>query len=256
MTLEPDYGQLRSHLGWLPIDAIKKTFERTTQLTRMPMSTILKKRYKSPNPALNVRPRDEPVATDTIYSDTPAIDCGVTTAQLFVGTKTHTADVYPIKSDKQFVNMLLDNITQRGAPNSSVNAHRLRLVNVSSRFFDPYTFPLGRESRISSTRTLPNVSTRTSNDCATPSLTALELRHTLGFFVSCMCASCSTTHGVKQLMISLFACPWVLLMTSVPCYVFTSGNLSTTSLTTVTFRLTHVRNADTSSVSASPSDTP
>jgi hypothetical protein len=25
-------------------------------------------------------------------------------------------DVYPIKSDKQFVNTLLDNITQRGAP--------------------------------------------------------------------------------------------------------------------------------------------
>jgi hypothetical protein len=68
------------------------------------MSTILKKQYKSPNPALNVRPRDEPVATDTIYSDTPAIDCGVTSAQLFIGTKTHTADVYPIKSDKQFVN--------------------------------------------------------------------------------------------------------------------------------------------------------
>jgi hypothetical protein len=56
------------------------------------------------------------VATDTIYSDTPVIDCGVTSAQLFVGTKTHIADVYPIKSDKQFVNTLLDNITQRGAP--------------------------------------------------------------------------------------------------------------------------------------------
>jgi hypothetical protein len=116
MTSEPDYGQLRPRLGWLPVDAIKKTFEHTTQLARMPMSTILKKRYKSPNPALNVRPRDEPVATDTIYSDTPAIDCGITSAQLFVGTKTHTADVYPIKSDKQFVNTLLDNITQRGAP--------------------------------------------------------------------------------------------------------------------------------------------
>jgi hypothetical protein len=37
-------------------------------------------------------------------------------------------------------------------------------------------------------------------------------------------------------------------MTLVPCYVSTSGNLSTTSLTTVTFRLTHVRNADISSV--------
>jgi hypothetical protein len=34
MTSEPDYGH---------IDAIKKTFEQTTQLARMPMSTILKK---------------------------------------------------------------------------------------------------------------------------------------------------------------------------------------------------------------------
>jgi hypothetical protein len=83
----------------------------------MPMSTILKKQYKSPNP-----PRDEPkVATDTIYSDTPAIDCGVTSAQLFVGTKTHTADVYPIKSDKQFVNTLLDNTTQCRAPTKLIS---------------------------------------------------------------------------------------------------------------------------------------
>jgi hypothetical protein len=35
-------------------------------------------------------PLYEPVATNTIYSDTPAIDCGITSAQLFVGTKTHT----------------------------------------------------------------------------------------------------------------------------------------------------------------------
>jgi hypothetical protein len=43
MTSEPDYGQLRPCLGWLSIDTIKKTFERTTQLACMPMSTILKK---------------------------------------------------------------------------------------------------------------------------------------------------------------------------------------------------------------------
>jgi hypothetical protein len=43
MTSEPDYGQLRPCLGWLSIDAIKKTFEHTTQLACMPMSTILKK---------------------------------------------------------------------------------------------------------------------------------------------------------------------------------------------------------------------
>jgi hypothetical protein len=121
MTSEPDYGQLCPHLSWLPIDAIKKTFEHTTQLACMPMSTILKKRYKSPNPALNMRPHDEPVATNTIYSDTEAIDCGVTSAQLFVGTKTHTADVYPIKSNKWFVNTLLNNITQRGTPTKLIS---------------------------------------------------------------------------------------------------------------------------------------
>jgi hypothetical protein len=43
MTSEPYYGQLRPHLGWLPVDAIKKAFEHTTQLAHMPMSTILKK---------------------------------------------------------------------------------------------------------------------------------------------------------------------------------------------------------------------
>jgi hypothetical protein len=32
-----------------------------------------------------------------------------------------TADVYPIKSDKQFVNTLLDNITQRGAPTKLIS---------------------------------------------------------------------------------------------------------------------------------------
>jgi hypothetical protein len=69
-----------------------------------------------------VHPCDEPVATDTIYSNTPAIDCGITSAQLFVGTKTcFPSDVYPIKSDKQFVNTLLDNITQRGAPTKLIS---------------------------------------------------------------------------------------------------------------------------------------
>jgi hypothetical protein len=121
MTSEPDYGQLRPCLSWLSIDAIKKTFEHTTQLARMPMSTILKKFYKSPNPALNVHPCDEPVATDTIYSDPPGIDCGISSAQLFVGTKTHTADMFPIKSDKQFVNTLLDNITQLIAPTKLIS---------------------------------------------------------------------------------------------------------------------------------------
>jgi hypothetical protein len=165
MTSEPDYGQLCPHLGWLPIDAIKKMFERTTQLACMPMSTILKKWYKSPNPALNVHPRDEPVATDTIYSNTLAIDCGITSAQVLRPILQMCILSSPINSLS--IRFWTTSPNAVHLPNSSATAHRLRLVNVSSRFFDPYTFPLGRVSHISSIRTLPNVSTRTSNDCAT-----------------------------------------------------------------------------------------
>ena len=94
---------------------IKKTFQHSTQYACTPASSILKKTYRSPFPALNVKRRSEPVSTDTVYSDTPAIDDGSTCAQFFVGTKTLITDVYGMKTDKQFVNTLEDNIRKRGA---------------------------------------------------------------------------------------------------------------------------------------------
>ena len=75
----------------------------------------MKRRLKSRNPALNAPRRHEPVATDTIFSDTPAADSGVKQAQVFVGKDSLVADVYPMKSGKQFVNTLEDNIRRRGA---------------------------------------------------------------------------------------------------------------------------------------------
>ena len=76
------------------IKTIKKTFENTTQYARIPHGIILKKHYKSPFPALNVKRRDEPVATDTVFSNTLSIDGGETCAQIFVGTETLVTDVY------------------------------------------------------------------------------------------------------------------------------------------------------------------
>jgi hypothetical protein len=53
----------------LPVDDIKRTFAATTHYARIPMSTTLKKHYKSPFLAMNVHRCDEPVATDsTVYS--------------------------------------------------------------------------------------------------------------------------------------------------------------------------------------------
>ena len=49
---------------------------------------------KSSNPALNIPRRPEAVATDTVYSDTPAVDSGVKMAQLFVGKASLVSDIY------------------------------------------------------------------------------------------------------------------------------------------------------------------
>jgi hypothetical protein len=79
------------------------------------MSTFLRKHYKAPNQAFNVPRREELVATDTLYSDTPAVDFGATSAQFYCGTESLVSDSYGMLSDKQFVNTLQDNIRRRGA---------------------------------------------------------------------------------------------------------------------------------------------
>jgi hypothetical protein len=112
---DPDCDKLRPLFGWMNTKTIKKTLEQTTQYARMPNDTILRKHYKSPFPALNVQRCDEPVATDTVYSNTPAIDGSETCAQIFVSTETLVTDVYGIKTEQQCVNALKDNIHERGA---------------------------------------------------------------------------------------------------------------------------------------------
>ena len=60
----------------------------------------MRKHFKSRFPAFNIPRRSEEVATDTIFSDTPAIDSGVTMAQIIVGKRTLVTDFYPLKSQK------------------------------------------------------------------------------------------------------------------------------------------------------------
>ena len=61
------------------------------------------------------------VATDTIFSDTPAVDNGSTCAQIFVGMDTLVTDAYGFKSDGEFVSTLEDNIRKWGAMSKLVN---------------------------------------------------------------------------------------------------------------------------------------
>jgi hypothetical protein len=118
---EPDYGKLRPCFGWISMESIKKTLQHTTQLARTSTGTLLKQTYRAQNPALNIFRRNEAVATDEVFSDTPAIDCGETSCQIFVGVNTDVVDVYPLQSSRQFVNTLEDNVRFRGAPSKLVS---------------------------------------------------------------------------------------------------------------------------------------
>ena len=112
----PDYEKFRPYFGWVNVDTVQKTMEQSTQWgVSLPNTFPMKRHLKSRNPALNVPRRHEAVATDTLFSDTPAVDSGVKQAQVFVGRDNLVADAYPMKSGKQFVNTLEDNIRRRGA---------------------------------------------------------------------------------------------------------------------------------------------
>ena len=67
------------------MDIIKHIFDAATQYIREPMSALLKRHFRSPCLALNVRQRKEAAATDTIRSDVPAIASGATQAQFYYG---------------------------------------------------------------------------------------------------------------------------------------------------------------------------
>ena len=131
---DPDFDILRPKFGWLSKDIIKDTFAKTTQYARLPTGTKLKRAFKSANPALNVHRRNESVACDYVFSDTPAIDNGAKAAVLFVGTDTLVTDIYGVKNDNQFVNTLEDNIRQRGAPNKLISDRAL--VEISNKVLD------------------------------------------------------------------------------------------------------------------------
>ena len=111
-----DYDKYRPYFLHVPREVVQKTFERTTQMGANIMSGVkIQQTIKSPYPALNVWRRNEPVATDTVFAQTPAIDCGHTMAQIFVGRKSKVIDVYGMSTEAQFVNTLEDNIRKRGA---------------------------------------------------------------------------------------------------------------------------------------------
>ena len=86
-----------------------------TQLAHLTTGILLKQAYKSPNPMLNVIHHGEPVATGTLCANATAADCGVTQAQIFVGCTMDVTGIYPLQTEKQFINTLEDSTRFWGA---------------------------------------------------------------------------------------------------------------------------------------------
>ena len=98
---EPDWNTLRPFFAWTSPSSIKDTFNVTTRYGTAPHTQdYIKKHFKSRNPVFNIPRCSEAVATDTIFSDTPAVDDGSTMAQFFCGRDTLVCDAYGIKSTK------------------------------------------------------------------------------------------------------------------------------------------------------------
>ena len=119
---EPDWNALRPFFAWTSPSSIQDTFNVTTRHGSAPHNQdYIKKHFKSRNPVFNIPRRSEAFATDTIFSDTPAVDDGSTMAQFFCGRDTLVCDAYGIKSTRQFINTLSDNIRKRGAMDTLIS---------------------------------------------------------------------------------------------------------------------------------------
>ena len=148
---EARYNRLKPCFLYASKQKIEKTLENTTQYGKSILSGhTIRNTIKSPFPACNVLRRNEPVATDTVFADVPAVDTGgCTMAQFYIGRKSLVCNLYGMTSEKHFVNTLEDIIRERGAMNKLISDRArveisdrvhdvLRAMNIDSWQSEPY----------------------------------------------------------------------------------------------------------------------
>jgi len=123
----PDFDKLRPLFAWIPASRVKDTISCTTQYYKADGRLPMRRHYKSRFPGANVPRRNETVATDTLFSDTPAHDDGIgghggcTMLQFYVGCTSTYAAGFPMSSETQVPKTLQDFIRHYGAPNALFN---------------------------------------------------------------------------------------------------------------------------------------
>jgi hypothetical protein len=112
----------------------------------------MRKHFKARYPAFNVSSRNGSLATDTVYSDTPAVDNGSKGAQIFIGRDSLVIDISGMKTDKELINTREDNIRIRGAMTKLISdratAEISNKINIRSM--------IGKVSHITNIKTTQN----------------------------------------------------------------------------------------------------
>jgi hypothetical protein len=106
-----DVKKLQPSLAYKPIEVIRETLARTTQLARLKESGNLRRHIKSRFPGLNKKRIHETIATDTAFSskrDTSGAHC----CHVFSGIDSHHIDVYPLRTESDGTEAFEDFILQ------------------------------------------------------------------------------------------------------------------------------------------------
>ena len=230
---EPDWNALRPFFAWTSPSSIKDTFNVITRHGTAPHTQdYIKKHFKSCNHVFNIPRCSEAVATDTIFSDTPAVDDGSTMAQFFCGRDTLVCDAYGIKSTKQFINTLSDNIRKRGAMDTLISdggkyeiskrvtdlLHSLLIQDYQS---EPYHQHQNKaENRLGLAKRYTNTVMNTSGCPACCLLLCLQY----------ICMYSTTWHLQLFKAYALFKLWKELIQTLVSCFISHFMSLSTTGL--------------------------
>jgi hypothetical protein len=118
----PDFELLRPYFGWVPASRVKQTIENTTQFYKAEGRIPMRRHTKARFPGANVPHLPETVASDTLFSDTPALDDGVTghggctMIQIFHGCDSGLTEGIPMEKKSEFPDVFADFIHRWGAP--------------------------------------------------------------------------------------------------------------------------------------------
>ena len=230
---EPDWNTQCPFLAWTTPSSIKDTFDVTTRHGTAPHTQdYIKKHFKSRNPVFSIPRCSEAVATDTIFSDTPAVDDGPTTAQFFCGHDTLVCDAYGIKSTKQFINTLSDNIRNRGAMDTLISDGGK--YEISMRVTDlliPYSSKIISLNLITNTKIRLKIALDLTSITPTLSLTPLVALLSVGYSVCSTSVLYSTTWHLQLFKAYALSKLWKeLLQTLVSCFISHFMRPSTTGL--------------------------